>query len=41
MDEAVIFGGKLRLKRTVSMPSDENVLCFDDEVTNLGERNVL
>ncbi len=36
MDEAVIFGGKLRLERTVTMPSDDNVLCFDDQVTNLG-----
>lgn len=36
MDEAVIFGGKLQLERTVTMPSDDNLLCFHDRVTNLG-----
>lgn len=36
MNEAVIFGGKLQLERTVTMPSDDNVLCYHDKVTNLG-----
>ena len=36
MNEAVIFGGKLQLERTITMPSNENVFCIRDRVTNWG-----
>ena len=36
MDEAVIFGGKLQLQRTVTLATDADRLCFHDRITNLG-----